>query len=242
MFSSEIIREIKYYVYLLSDPVNDKIFYVGRGKGNRIFQHLKDKNQNDKTKKILELKSQKLQPKMEILVHGIEDELTVKKIEAAIIDLIGKNSLTNKVAGYESSVFGRMSVDQIKAKYSSKKAVIKENVILIKLSKTFRYNMPPVELYDNTRGIWHIAEHRRKSALYAFAIYDGIIQETYKILDWFEGGSTASFGRIDIERWKKYQRWEFVGNISDKMREKYLYKSVDHYYPKNAQNPIRYTY
>ena len=53
MFSSEIIREIKYYVYLLSDPVNDKIFYVGRGKGNRIFQHLKDKNQNDKTKKFL---------------------------------------------------------------------------------------------------------------------------------------------------------------------------------------------
>tara|TARA_B100001250_G_C19615734_1_gene707082 strand:- start:167 stop:895 length:729 start_codon:yes stop_codon:yes gene_type:complete len=242
MFSSEISREIKYYVYLLSDPITDEIFYVGKGKGNRIFQHLKDRNQNDKTKKILDLKSQGLKPKMEILVHGIEDELTVKKIEAAIIDLIGKKSLTNKVSGYESSVFGRMTVDQIKAKYSSKKAVIKEKVILIKLSKTFRYNMDPVELYDNTRGIWHIAEHRRQSASYAFAIYDGIIQETYKILEWFEGGSTANFGRIDIERWKKYQRWEFVGNISDQMRKKYLYKSVDDYYPKNARNPIRYTY
>ena len=242
MFSSEIIRQIKYYVYLLSDPRTNEIFYVGKGKGNRVFQHLKEDNDSNKVKKIKRLKSIGLEPKIEILVHGIDDEFSIKKIEASIIDLIGKNRLTNLVSGYESSIFGRMSVNQIKAKYGSKKADIIEKVILIKLSKTFRYNMEPVELYDNTRGIWHIAEHRRESAQYAFAVYDGIIQETYKVLKWFEGGSTVSFGRIDIERWKKYQRWEFVGNISNEMRKKYRYKSVEHYYPKNAQNPIRYTY
>ena len=241
MFSSEIIKQMKYYVYLLSDPVSGEIFYVGKGKGNRVFQHFKEKNENDKVKKIQDIKSRGLEPKVEFLVHGVEDEITIKKIEAAIIDLIGKNKLTNKVGGYESSSFGRMDLNQIKAKYTSKKASISEKVILIKLSDTFRYNMDPMDLYDYTRGIWIISESRRKTATHAFAVYDGIVQETYNILNWFEGGETFS-NRIDIDAWKKTSRWEFIGSISEEMRKKYRYKSVEYYWKPGARNPIRYTY
>ena len=31
-----------YYVYLLVNPITNKIFYVGKGKGNRALQHYKD--------------------------------------------------------------------------------------------------------------------------------------------------------------------------------------------------------
>ena len=48
--------------------------------------------------------------------------------------------------------------------------------------------------------------------------------------------------RVDKEEWKKQERWEFIGSISEEMRKKYLYKSVAHYYPPNAQNPVRYTF
>jgi hypothetical protein len=34
------IEKLGYYVYLLIDPRNDKVFYVGKGKGNRVNQHL----------------------------------------------------------------------------------------------------------------------------------------------------------------------------------------------------------
>ena len=239
MFTSDIIRKIKYYVYLLSDPISGEIFYVGKGKGNRVFSHLKDNTDNQKSRKIKDLKSKGLEPKIEFLVHGVDDEITIKKIEASIIDLIGKNKLTNIVGGYESSDFGRMDLAQIRGKYSSQKAEIKENVMLIKLSKTFRYNMDPRDLYDNTRGVWKVAEHRRKEVDYAFAVYDGIIQETYKILQWFEAWSTFN-NREDFtsQREKDVKRWEFVGNVSDEMRKKYLYKSVEH----KEQNPIKYTF
>ena len=239
MFTSDIIRKIKYYVYLLSDPISGEIFYVGKGKGNRVFSHLKDNTDNQKSRKIKDLKSKGLEPKIEFLVHGVDDEITIKKIEASIIDLIGKNKLTNIVGGYESSDFGRMDLAQIRGKYSSQKAEIKENVMLIKLSKTFRYNMDPIDLYDNTRGVWKVAEHRRKEVDYAFAVYDGIIQETYKILQWFEAWSTFN-NREDFtsQREKDVKRWEFVGNVSDEMSKKYLYKSVEH----KEQNPIKYTF
>ena len=72
MFTSDIIRKIKYYVYLLSDPISGEIFYVGKGKGNRVFSHLKDSSDNQKSRKIQELKLKGLEPKIEFLVHGVE--------------------------------------------------------------------------------------------------------------------------------------------------------------------------
>ena len=46
MFTSEIIKETKYYVYLLSDPISGEIFYVG--KGNRVSAHFKDTKESKK--------------------------------------------------------------------------------------------------------------------------------------------------------------------------------------------------
>lgn len=240
-FNSDVIQSLKYYVYLLSDPQTEEIFYVGKGKGNRVFQHFTDKEDSAKTRKIRALLEKGIEPKIEILVHGIEDDFTIKKIEAAIIDLLDKSNLTNRVLGYESADFGRMDLNQIQAKYGSSKATISENAVLIKLSDTFRYNMSPNQLYDYTRGIWIISKDRMAATEYAFAVYDGVIQETYKISGWFEAGSTFH-SRQDKDSWKKKQRFEFVGIIDESMRKKYRHKSVNHYFPYGAQNPMRYTY
>ena len=240
--SSDIIRKLKWYVYLLSDPETNQIFYVGKGKGNRVFDHFRNLKKDDpKSKKIKEIQLQGKNPKIEFLIHGINDEQTIKRIESSIIDLIDKNKLTNKIGGYESSDFGRMDLNQIIGKYSSKIFDVSEKVLLIKLSKTFRYNMSEIELYDYTRGIWIIGENKRNQIDYVFCVYDGIVQETYKVVNWFPGGSTFSV-RNDKKEWKKMERWEFVGNISNEMRKKYRHKSVDHYFPKGSRNPVRYTF
>ena len=39
-FSVTTIEKIGYYVYRLIDPRNGETFYVGKGKNNRVFDHV----------------------------------------------------------------------------------------------------------------------------------------------------------------------------------------------------------
>ena len=38
MFTAEVTEQLKYYVYRLIDPRNGQTFYVGKGKGNRLYE------------------------------------------------------------------------------------------------------------------------------------------------------------------------------------------------------------
>lgn len=235
-FSKEVINKLKYYVYIYSNPENGEIFYVGKGIGNRVFSHLTDTADTSKSRMIKQILDRGQEPKIEILIHGLEDEHSALKVEAAIIDLLGKKQLTNKVRGWQSGVFGRVEVNQLISHYEREQVTIEEPSILIRLKNTFRYDMTDIELYDATRGVWKIGDDREK-ARYAFAVFDGIVHEVYNIITWFQAGSTFNTrGVLD-----KQDRWEFVGQKAEEIiRTKYIGKSVEHYLSRGAQNPIKY--
>ncbi len=47
-FPRAVINELKYDVYLYSNPLTHEIFYVGKGKVNRVFSHLEDNSESGK--------------------------------------------------------------------------------------------------------------------------------------------------------------------------------------------------
>lgn len=224
-FPPNIIKELGYYVYLYIDPRNKEVFYVGKGIGNRCFSHLKDTKDSEKVARIQDILDSGLKPQIEILVHGL-DEPTSLRVEASVIDLIDVNKLTNMVKGHSSSKIGRMSIEKICSLYSPVKADIKEPSLLIKISRTFHYNTSPQELYDATRQFWRLSKDREK-AKYAFAVFDGVIQEAYSIASWHEAGTSFST-RPYIEE-KHKGRWEFIGNVAtEKHIREYVYQDVSH--------------
>src|SRR6056297_87345 len=120
-FPSEVIDKIGYYVYRLIDPRNGETFYVGKGKGNRVFQHMKGAIDLKGTDSI----SEKLNTIYEILNAGLDvihvihrhgmDEKIAFEVEAAVID--SYPNTTNIVGGAGSNDFGPMNALEIVNKY-----------------------------------------------------------------------------------------------------------------------------
>lgn len=152
--------------------------------------------------------------------------------------MLGIGNLTNKQTGFKSAEFGRMTVQQIISAYSKQKVDIEEPSILIRINQEFRYSMTDMELYDFTRGYWKINVSRAQTAKYAFAVYNGIIQEVYAIKTWLKAGESMNIrGRVEnID-----DRVEFIGNIAEEeIRQKYKFKSVESFFRKGNANPIMY--
>ena len=110
---AHIHDHLKHYVYVYRDPRDGVIFYIGKGQKNRAFSHLNDDKEGAKSSRISAIRSAGLEPEIAFLAHGLEDEMTALKVEAAAIDLLGLNFLTNDVRGHESAEYGLMTLDQL---------------------------------------------------------------------------------------------------------------------------------
>ncbi len=94
-----VVREVGYSGYLYINPETDEVFYVGKGKGNRALSHLDGTGKSPHAAMIRRLRRRGLQPRVEILIHGLKDERTALAVEMAAIDLLGVDNLTNAVHG-----------------------------------------------------------------------------------------------------------------------------------------------
>ena len=123
---------------------------------------------------------------------------------------------------------------------------INEPSILIRINKTYNSTMSEISLYDYTRGRWRVNTERASKAKFAFAIFDGVIQEIFEIHEWHKAGTTESSrkpnDRPDLNSTKSLVgRFEFTGEIApEKTRTYYIGKSVKDYFKKGNSNPIYY--
>jgi uncharacterized protein len=239
-FNQDVINKLGYYVYILLDPDTKEPFYIGKGKANRIFHHLKDSNQkSEKVQKILELHEIGKEPILEILKYGLTEEQALL-VESTAIDLIGIKKLTNIQKGHGCKNGSRSNVKDLAIELTGDPESVKfeEPGILIKISRRWSYSMSAIELYDSTRSCWVLSKGRIEKVKYAFAVYDNIIREVYDVRAWLPAGSSmVSYERGPVNT----DRMEFIGVVAeDVVRKKYLGKNVGTFFPKGAANPVQY--
>ena len=150
-----------YYVYALIDPRTDKVFYIGKGIGDRVFNHEIESNKSPDSEKIKlqtisSIEKAGLNVKRVIVNWGLT-ESEAFAAEASLINLLNFTSeikLCNIVAGHH--VHESLTVEDFELRYGAehlKEEDIKHSILVIKINRLFHWNMTPKELYDATREI-----------------------------------------------------------------------------------------
>jgi hypothetical protein len=234
-----VARELGHYVYLYVNPLDGSIFYVGKGKGGRALAHLGDAEKREVARTIRAVEAAGSEVRIEILAHALPSAEVALHVESAVIDALGLANLANLVRGWQGAKFGRAPVGEVVARYTRRRARITEPAILIRINRLYHYGMSDVELYDATRSAWVVGE-RRERADFAFAVFEGVVREVYRITHWLPGGSTFNT-LVRGRRRPNDGRWEFVGVLApDAIRRRYVNSYVGDLFDQGAQNPISY--
>lgn len=235
-FAPEVCEKLKFYVYRLIDPRNGETFYIGRGKGNRVFAHIKAEIVGDaldnKLKRIHEVHLAGFEVAHVIHRHGM-DEKTAIEVEAALIDAYP--GLTNVVGGASSGDYGVMHAKEIIARYCAEPAVFWHRVLLINVNKT----ATETSLYEATRYAWKVSKPKAEQAEYVLATRQGLIVAAFVADRWLEATPTNFPGREESEG-----RFGFIGHEAPlEIKRLYVGKRVpDEYRKKGAANPIKYSW
>lgn len=205
-FDTTAKEQLQNYVYRLVDPRNLETFYIGRGKGNRVFQHVEDarkllNSSNDKSSlKINRINDIKASGKEVIHIiqrWGLSLE-EAKEVEAALIDVFP--GLTNIQSGYGKDrgvITTEDLYDRISAKTYSEPPF---DYIIIKTSNEAVTSHG--DIYEATRRSWNADLQTAKRYKYVFSVINGIVAEVYEVSNWYQ---SANGNRI-----------EFNGNVAPK--------------------------
>lgn len=235
-FSKEAIDNLKYYVYKLIDPRDEKVFYIGKGKSNRVFSHInlsekyndKEKEISDKIFRIREIKNEGLEVIVVIHRHGMEEE-TAYAVEASLIDEY--YNLTNLQSGHGSNDFGPININQIEQIYGLEKLSdsdinTEDKLLLIKIrEENVRANNN--DIYKTVSYAWNLNKNKIKEVKQVAAVINGVIKKVYSVNNWYY-----------VE-----ERNRYAFNGTEITTSKYINKIIpDKYRIKGSANPCIYTF
>ena len=231
-FPQEAMETLKHYVYRLIDPRNGETFYVGRGQGQRVFNHVNGAIENPeqsaadpKLERIHDIRARPMDVQHIIHRHGMT-ESAAKEVEAALIDAYP--GLVNRMAGAGADRGARHS-DEIIREYIADEFEVGENLIMISIGQLYK-NLGP---YEAVRGVWKMKLERAENhGNLVLARYRKVIVGAYRPCRWMKGMAKHIPDQIG-----------FDGKEATDVWDKYVGKRVpDQYLKKGAANPCRYLF
>jgi uncharacterized protein len=218
-FSQETVERIGSYVYALIDPrkrATDprRIFYVGKGKGQRCFAHAaaavkwkRNKEPNPKLERILSIrKSTSNLPHIQIIAHKLSDDAAYQ-LEAALISVLHTDPRFCGLIAGKHGFDNSLAVDEIEGLYSKplKESVIKHRVLLVSLNgataeKGYEELRPFPEIKESEmpgRALryWMLSDRNADQVEYIIAVYLTLARRVFKMHQTVDG--RAKHKRID---------------------------------------------
>ena len=244
-FSQAVIEKLGFYVYVLKDPRNQSVFYVGKGKENRIFSHTAtDFKESNKNLLIKEIEKEGLSVIREIVHFGLSENEALSA-ETTLINYIGLPQLANKVKGHSASIHQRYTVEEFEAIYGAQPVKVTHKVMVFKVNNIWYKEISNEELYNKTRGYWRINEKKYHTSEYAFAVYKGLVKAVYKPISWHKikflnESHPYAPNQEQLGESRNLYRSYFVGvQAEPEVQELYLNKDISQY-TNSSQNPIIY--
>lgn len=242
-FSKEVKSKLNYYVYMLIDPRNGQTFYVGKGKGNRVFAHVNDaladyegesyieKDDDDTTNKIQQIKDIRRAglEVMHIIVKHNMDEDTAFAVEAALIDTLP--GLANEVKGHHSNDFGIANAEQLQKRYSLKEYKEPDfDYMMIKITNGILEDRGNNE-YEACRSAWKYRKSKLEKYKYVLCVLHGVVINVFEPEYW-QNDSRAISGR-----------YEFVGREAPKeIKDKFVgYRIPARFTKKGLASPVLFS-
>lgn len=241
-FPAEVHEQLKYYVYRLIDPRSGQTFYVGKGKGDRVFAHAKnlvksngDDDLDEKSKTIQDIINSGLEVLHVIHRHGIEDEQTAFEVEAALIEAYP--GLKNKADGHDNTERGCAHADELIKKYKMEPIKPKHSLVAISIGRSLEENK---SIYDAVRMFWRINVKRTEKVDYILAHRSGIVLDVFVADQWLPYDHPEFSEYISKSERHNPPRYGFIGREApEEIRRMYKDTRLPAV-KKGAASPIRY--
>ena len=242
MFSPEVSDKLEYYVYRLIDPRNGDTFYVGKGKGNRVFAHANAEPEtgadsdelSDKMQRIREIKNAGFDVAHIIHRHGM-NEKTALAVEAALMEAYP--GVLNIAGGHGSNEYGCMHAQQVIEQYQARETDLQNHKLLM---ITINHTATAEDsIYDAVRASWRLNVKKARESEYVLALERGLVVGVFVPTKWLEAIKNNFPHKGDTPG-----RWGFIGvEAPDDIKKIYMRTRLpDSMRKKGAANPVRYSY
>lgn len=198
-------------VNLPSEKIEDSQFNQGGSSFENYSKYMR--------LELVDTYDENLLPFSDMIKHGLKSVQGPMKISGELEDYI------ERITGIDNGVLTNENIT--------------DNIVIIKINKSYREDMTPLELYDVTRGCWKRKIESVKNAEYALSVSDNIVREVYKIDNWKMSKDVVRetvTNNPDTEN----ERITFTGEIAaDEIRSKYIGKNVKKLYKWGEADPLK---
>jgi len=191
MFSENSINDLKYYVYILVDPRDERIFYVGKGIGNRVFDHEKEIVSSPKNDLINDILSHGLTVKKYIVHSGLKESeaYVAETVLNKFLRFMGYN-LTNLQTAI--NLTEECCLVEEYDRLHSKESLNKDNFVDLHAFRVAFLNFNAI----SRKNTWSELEYEKTMQQYfgfhkqtelpsiVFVVRKGIIYSCYKVNSW----------------------------------------------------------